>query len=237
MNLKSLRQLMDDFGRYLDNYSPSATNAEKNTQLNWAHRVLGKKLWLYDPRMTFNIGSTYAETGTNNSTYNIRSTTVCSRIVNEPLSVTISGNVLLDYEGKPGLWSMSQLNNVRQGWRTESAGTPYVPVYLGNGKMLLSPPPSSAGSNNFIEGTYIPADMTSDTSEPDIPVELHECLAYFAAQHVGLPSVTEGSQWQLLAAYNAEWTSLVMETAKLHRNAISGPWTDAGWAYPKFLKT
>ena len=240
MTLSTIRTLVTDFGTYLDNYrGDSPTAAELVAQINWGIRVFARRWHLLDNRITFTISNPIAST--NGAKFNIRDTTtpVVSKRVVLPYVVYIGGQPLYDWNGNPGLWSISQLDQRVSGWQTESSNTPYRAAYLGNGKLLLSPPPATAGSNNFIAGTYLPADLTNgtdDAASPDLPDELHEALAYFVAQHVALPTATEQEQWEKLKVYNQEWMSLVTEIATENRNAIEGPWTDSGWKYGKAMR-
>lgn len=251
MILSEIRTLVTGFTRYLDNYvaaSPSPT--ELTAQVNWGVRHFARKLHLFDPRISLTLNSVAS---TNDTIYNIRdtvglsagpytvetpSTPVVSKRVVKPYVVFIDGQPLLDWNGSPGLWSLSQLEERYPTWRTGTTGTVAIAVYLGNGRLLLYPPPSAAGSNHFISGTYLPADLvvtTDDAKSPDLPDELHEALAYFVAQHVAMPTVTEGEAWTRLKAYNAEWFELVSEIATENRNAVEGPWLDTGWKYGKTM--
>jgi len=237
MTLTDLRTSLTDALVFLDNSKIDATGPDLTTQLNWAIREVGKRLYLYDPRITFTLT---AIANTNSAKFNIRDvdTPVVSRKVVQPHVVWISEYACKDYEGKPGLISLSQLNVLRPKWPTESTGTPSYAVYLGNGKLLLSPPPSSAGSNNFISGTYMPADMThgsDDAEEPDIPEELHEYLAWVCAANVAEPTATTQEQLSIMNRYLARANTLIEGIALDNRNAIEGPWTDSGDAYPRFV--
>jgi len=240
MTLSTIRTLVTDFGAMLDNYrGDSPTAAELTAQINWGIRIFARKLHLFDNRITFTISNPIAST--NGAKFNIRDTTtpVVSKRVLKPYVVYIGGQPLNDWNGRPGLWSISQLDQDNSGWQTESSNTPRKACYLGNGKLLLSPPPSAAGSNNFIAGTYLPTDLinsTDDANSPDLPDELHEALAYFVAQHVALPTTTEEEQWLKLKTYNGEWMELVSEIASENMNAIEGPWTDSGWGYGKTIR-
>lgn len=246
MTLSTIRTLVTDFGIYLDNYrGDSPTAAELTAQTNWGIRVFARKLNLFDPRIAFTLNPV---TSSNSAKFYIRDTVglaagpytattpatpVVAKRVIKPYGVYISGKPLYDWNGNVGLWSLSQLENDVPSWRTENAGTATKAVYVGNGMLLLSAPPSAVGSNNFISGTYIPTDLinsTDDANSPDLPDELHEALAYFVAQHAGMPTATEQEQWSKLAAYKGEWMDLVNEIAMENRNAIEGPWTDTGWA-------
>lgn len=232
--------MMDKFSIYLDNYDgTSATASQKTAQINWAIRELGRRMHLYDPRIVFTLTSPIAST--NGAMFNLRDTAgTVSRKVWKVLGVVIDNNTLRSYAGTQGLWALDQLNRVNPAWRTEPTGTPTRAVQLSRTRLLLSPPPSGAFSNNFIAGYYIPASLvnsTDDGVEPDIPEELHECLAYFAAQKVAMPTATEQEQWTRLGAYKAEWEEMVNEIALQNRNIAEGAWQDFAWAYPRHIRT
>jgi len=222
--------MLTGFSVYLDHYeADSPTNAQLNASLNWAQRNIGKRIHLFDPKITFTLVASQAK-------YDIRDvkTPVVSRKVLIPHVVTLGGNPLYQYDGKVGVWSIGELARCRPTYLTESAGTVSIAAFFDR-YIYLSPAPSAVGSNNFISGTYIPADMSNDTDEPDIPEELHECLAYYAAVHAALPSATETEQWQRIQAYNAEWADEVKRMGKQNANALEGPWDDVGWKYPQVI--
>lgn len=222
---------------FLDNSKEEATGPDLTSQINWAIREVGKRCYLYDARITFTLTATAS---TNGAQFNIRdvATPVVSRKVIEPHVVWIGQYALKDYDDKPGLLSISQLNQMRHKWPTESTGTPSRAVYLGNGRLLLSPPPTSAGSNNFISGTYMPANMvhgTDDGASPDIPEELHEYLAWVAAANAAEPTSTTQEQLSIMNRYLTRANAMIEDISLANRNAVEGPWTDGGDAYPRFV--
>lgn len=237
MTLTELRTALQNALVYLDNSIIEPTGPQLTDQINHAIREVGRRLYLYDARITLTLSSPIAST--NSAQFDLRDTAnTVSRKVLEPHVVWIGGYPLKDYEDKPGLLSLSQLNTMRPKWPTESSSTTNRAVYLGHGVLLLSPPPSSAGSNNFISGTYLPADMThgsDDGNEPDIPEELHEYLAWFAAADAAEPASTTPEQLSIINRYLGRANALIEEIAQANRNAVEGPWTDGGDAYPRYI--
>lgn len=232
--LTTLRTLLTYHSAMLDNYiadDASLTDANRDTQLNWALRDIGKRLFLFHPKITLNLVADQAE-------YNLRdvATPVVSRKVLVPHVVYIAGNPLYGYGGTPGVYGIGQLQHERKTYLTETSGTPTIAAFFNQSKLWLSPPPSTVGTNNYIAGTYLPADMVNDNDVPDIPEELHEAIAYSAAVKAALPSLTEGEQWQKVAAYNAEWGDAVARMAKANASALDGPWDDAGWTFPSVVQ-
>lgn len=237
---------MTEFSIYLDNSASAVsgvapTAPEQTAQINWAIRRLAKFCRLYDPRITFNIYPT-ALVNTNGAQYNIRDAPgTVSKKVAKPLVVYISGEPLLDWKGDPGLYSVTQLQNWRKTYLTEASNTSTIAAYAGGGRLILSPPPTSAGSNNFIAGLYLPADLrngTDDDAYPDMGIveELHECIAYMAALQAAIPTATESEQWQRIAAYRAEWMEAALEVRSDNENAIEGNWEDAGHDFRRFMR-
>ena len=252
MILSEIRTMITGFGVYLDHWAADAPTATQLTaSVNWSIRLFARKLHLFDPRITFNLNPL---ANTNGAQFQIRdtvgaaagiytvvtpATAVVSKRVIKPYAVYIGGTPLKDYQGEVGLWSMSQLNQENPSWPTENTGSVKIAVYLGNGRLLLSQPPSAAGSNNFISGEYIPNDLvvtTDDANPPDLPEELHEALAFCAAARVALPTATEQEQWARIGAYNKEWEQIANEIALENMNAINGPWLDTGWKYGSSLQ-
>lgn len=231
MTLATLKVALTGHQLYLDDFNADAPSAAQQLlALNWALRNIGKRLHLFDPKITFTLVA-------NQNEYNLRDVTtpVVSRKVLIPHAVYIGGNPLYQYNGNIGVWGIGQLARDRTTYLTAAAGTPEIAAFY-QGKLWLHPKPDAIGSNNFISGTYIPADMAADGDVPGIPEELHECLAYYAAVHQALPTATEQEQWQRIVAYNAEWENEVARLAKEASNALEGPWDDAGWAYPRGVR-
>ena len=175
MTLATLKTMMTGFGVYLDDYNADdPTGAQQLLSLNWALRNIGARLNQYDPKITFTLVADQAE-------YDLRDTAtpVVSRKVVKPFVVYVGGNPLYQVDGSLGVWSLEQLSRHRTTYLTGSSGTPTVAAFYNQTKLWLDPKPSAVGSNNFISGTYMPADMAQDDDEPDIPEELHEALAYY----------------------------------------------------------
>lgn len=236
MTLSELRTALQNALAYLDNSVVDPTGPQLTDQINHAIREVGRRLYLYDARITLDLSSPI--TNTNSAQFDMRDTDVVSRKVIEPHVVWISEYALRDYEGKPGMLALNQLNTLRPKWPTESSGTTSYAVNLGNGRLLLSPPPAGTETNCFISGTYMPADMVhgeDDAEEPDIPEELHEYLAWFAAADAAEPTTTTPDQISIINRYLGRANALIDEIAMANRNAVEGPWTDGGDAYPGFI--
>lgn len=242
MTLSEIRTMVTGFGVYLDHWAADAPTATQLTaSVNWSVRVMARKLHQAD-LISFTLNPIAS---TNGAKFYIRdlvglaagpftaatpATPVVGKKIVKPHAVYISGRPLYNVDGEIGLWSLDQLAQEKPSWPTENTGTVSIAVYLGNGRLLLSNPPASAGSNNFIYGEYIPTDLvvtTDDAVAPDIPEELHEALAFMTAANVALPTATEQEQWARIGSYNSHWMALVDEIARENQNAIEGPWPDA----------
>ena len=242
MTLSEIRTMVTGFGVYLDHYAADAPTATQLTaSVNWSIRLMSRKLHQAD-LIAFTLNPIAS---TNGAKFYIRdlvglaagpftaatpATPVVAKKIIKPHMVFIGGSPLKNPEGENGLWSLSQLTDERPSWPTENSGTASIAVYLGNGRLLLSAPPSAAGSNNYIYGEYIPTDLvvtTDDAVAPDIPEELHEALAFMTAANVATPTATEQEQWARIGQFNSNWLELADEIARQNQNDIEGPWPDA----------
>lgn len=229
MTLSDLRTLMSKYELMLDNYEGAATDAERNTQINWAYRNICKRVHILDPRVTLTLT-------TDVRFYDLRDTTVVSKRVVKVHKVIIDGNPLRDYKGQYGLWNMLQLEAEAPDWRTAASGTPRIAVQYKSDGLLLHPAPSAVGSNNFIEGTVLPADLSADTDEPDLPVEMHEAIALDAVIKAAAPSLADQEQLMPLQATRAIYEPMIQELENENKRAILGNFQDWGSDYPRWIK-
>lgn len=203
MNLSDTRTRVTELLAFdLDNFKADAngtvTNASLNAQINWAQRLLSKKLFLYDPSITLTLAN-------NQQSYDLRnvSTSSFSRKVLWVHYVIIGGVTLKDNQGtEPGLFSMEEFQKNVDGWRTAANGTPTAAMQADR-YLYLYPKPNGSGSNNYVAGRYMAADLANDSDIPDIPEELHDILAALAAVRAAEPSVSEQEGWARIQRYDA----------------------------------
>jgi len=111
---------------------------------------------------------------------------------------------------------------------------------VGN-NLLLYPAPSSnvsSGSGNYLVAEYLPANLTiSDLSNsPDLPVELHEAVAYLAAIKIAAPQITEAESYQRLQLYNSFINESIQEVKKQNEQTIQDFGSTFGWGRPKWIR-
>lgn len=222
----------------LDNANGEApSDANCTIQLNQALRQISRRLYLYDPKVTFTpTASTLIQ--------DLRASGVCSKRVVQPYRVTINGNPLLDCAGRDyGLWSEAELWRRNPKWQTAADGVPSLAVYSGNGKLILHQPPTAAvvsDAENFIAGQVLAADLSSatpgTTDIPGIPEEAHEAIAYLAAIIAANPVATEKEQWKRLEVFNASWISTIDTIARENRDAMQSWGSTAGYRVPDYME-
>ena len=219
-----LSEIIDERARYLeydvdDKYGSSPTTQQKVDSVNMAIRTMSKRIFQYDPMITFTLTAEQAS-------YNIRDTAVVQRKIIRPYSVIINGNPLYNAANQEwGVWSLAELERIAPKWRTDTSGTPSKAVYYGNNKLVLHPKPTAqvvSDGNNYISGQYLAKNMTTSelAGEPDIPEELHEALAYLAAYYSALSHTSEEEGWHRLAQYNQEWQQFAEEVRRENMRAI-----------------
>jgi len=110
-----------------------------------------------------------------------------------------------------------------------------------NASQVLYPAPSSnvsSGSGNYLVAEYLPANLTiSDLSNsPDLPVELHEAVAYLAAIKIAAPQITEAESYQRLQLYNSFINESIQEVKKQNEQTIQDFGSTFGWGRPKWIR-
>lgn len=227
---------MDDFMSLdLDNFrGETPTDNEKTEQINRAYRLIAKRCALYDPRIPFTLAADtyrYALHGTDYATYFTKRVVV-------PYYVTIEGYPLYNArQDDYGFWTMQELFSAYPTWQSDASATPRIAVNLGS-SILVYPKPSSASAalaTHYIAGTYIPVDLSTDGSIPDLPEEIHECLAFAAAEYAAKPVAVESEMWKRIAEFRGEWSDIVEDIRQTNLNAINAPSTFQTETYPDVL--
>jgi hypothetical protein len=160
---------------------------------------------------------------------------VVNKKVVKPLKVFINENPLYTADGRAqGLWALDELENYVPQWRTDDAGETRRAVHIGT-KLLLNPKPTQAlvdAGNNFLSALILAPTLSASglAVEPQIPEELHECLAYFAAVRSAMPYVTEQEGWARLKAYQESWQGVVEEVRRENLGQIMSWGTTSGMA-------
>lgn len=227
LTLADLRTLQTNFMSLdLDNYvGESPSSSDQNTQINWALRIVSKRLFLVDSKITF--------TPTADAVIqSLRASGVCGKRVVEPFRVTINGNMLWNCAQREyGLWSLAELERYHPKWQTDSSGTPTIAVYKGNNELILYLPPTSAvvsAAQNYIVGQVLAPDL-SGTDTPAIPEECHECIAYVAAILAAEPVATEAEMWNRVSVFNSRWLAVIDEIASANRASMHSWGSTAGY--------
>lgn len=208
-------------------YGESETLQQQVDSVNWAIRAISARIFQYDPKITLTLTAGMAD-------YNLRDTAVVSRKIIRPFSVCINGSMLWDASRNDyGMWTLAELERRNPSWRTDTSSIPTKAVYYGGNRLLLHPTPTAdvvSAGNNFISGQYLAANLTTSdgSNSPDIPEELHEAIAYYAAAHSALPNLSENEAWQRVSAYNAEWQSSADTIRRENLRAIQSWGSTAG---------
>lgn len=205
----------------------SPTDGNKNEQLNWAYRLICRRVSLFDPAIVLTLTAS-------TPLVDIRDVTEVSKKVIDVKGVYINNNPLMKADGMTrGLWTLQELEKDYPGWRSAPDGTPRVAIQQNYNVLRLWPAPTAAivsAGNNYVAGTYLPPDMSNDADVPDLPEELHEVIAYSAAVKASLPVVTEQEMWNRIKAYSAESVALIDEFAGSQKRLMSD-WGSTG-GYP-----
>lgn len=239
MYLSDAISLVSSFTQFdLDNYAgETLDNNATTSQINWASRIISKKLEMFNPVVVFTLTAGIR-------TYDLRSTSSFSVPVVKPMQVVIDGTLLLDARAdKPGLWSISEFERINPNWRTDANGVPDKAAWHTD-KLVLNPPPNTATaalSTHYVSGLVLSADLTYDanasTTALNVPVELHECVCYLAAIKAATPQVSEQEAWQRVSAYDQAWREEVDAQRRLNRESIQDWGTTGGYSQSDYVWT
>lgn len=224
----------------LDNFrGESPTDGQKTEQVNRAYRLVAKRCALYDPRIpmtlvedVFRMPKRHAGTGSA-----LWSTFFTKRLLRVHY-VTISGNPLYTYDRSCyGLWTMQELFESYPSWQGASADTPGIAVDLGTHLLVHAKPSAAAAAltTHYVAGHYIPADMSADGDQPDLPEEIHEAIAFMGAEYAAKAIITEPEMWQRVQAFSAEAFDLIEDIRRENLVAISDFGTMGTEIYPDWV--
>lgn len=225
-------------GDIANSLGENPTDAQLIPYVNWAIRSIARKvkqIGIYLP-ITLTAGT---------STYNLNAgtgiaTTVASQITR--IHRVYIGNQVMNKADRfsPGMWSYNEIERFDPKYRSAASGQPIAAAQFGN-NLVLYPAPSStvaSGSGNYLVAEYLPPSLTiSDLSNsPDLPVELHEAVAYLAAIKVAAPQITEGESYQRLQLYNSFINESIQEVKKQNENTLADFGSRFGWSRPKWIR-
>lgn len=207
----------------LDNYKgESATAAQKTEQLNTGLRIISRHIHLFNPKVTFTPTAASAVQNIQNT-----STPVVSQKVIRPYSVMMNGVKLSGPDGNVGVWPYGQFIQEYPAWELADDGTVYRAVIFNEGKLLLNPAPTTAvvtAAQNFIAGTVYAAPLVNgsgDSTEPDLPADLHEALCLLTAAIAADPQIAAEEALRRVQSYNQRAYQALMDTRQMNLNASS----------------
>ncbi|MBS1721400.1 MAG: hypothetical protein JSS66_00165 [Armatimonadetes bacterium] len=191
----------------LDNYAASGSltpppSGSVVPQINYAVRAIGRMIRQFKPLVSFTVVPNVQSYNYQGSAFQLRMT--------EVISVTIAGSALKNWARQPGLFSFPEIQKKYPSWATTVSGTPVAAFQLSN-ELWLYPRPSSA-FQAYVAGFYIPPDLVNAADVPDLPVELHESVAFLASVYAATPYVTEEEGLARIQAYNAAWAQFIRDT-------------------------
>jgi hypothetical protein len=228
MTLSSLRQLLtDSLSADLDNYrgeTPSPTDL--NAQLNWAYRIIARKCVLTTDTPLYLVQG--------QSAYNLRDVTtptVGAKII-RPVVVYINRSPLFDAAGRDyGMWTYDELVRLYPTWKQDGQGRPTKAVFTNWNQLILHPAPDAAtvSQTHAIYGTYLPNDLSLDADAPQVPEEIHEAIAWLAAQFAATPTITEQEGWMRLQKFSEYWSQIIQEVADQNERTFQSWGSTSGY--------
>lgn len=215
----------------------SPTDAQLVPYLNWAIRILARKIKQFSIKIPFTfIAGTY-NYSLNASSGGFISTSDCSEVT-KIHRVYVNGLALKKPDNVTcGLWSFQEIERVYPNWVTASNSTPQAAAQLGH-KVMFYPPPTGSESNTFFVAEYLPKDLsTTDLTQiPDLPLELHECIAYLASIKIAAPQLTEAESFQRLNLYNGFINDTIDALKKQNEKDLLSYGSTLGIKIRKFMR-
>lgn len=208
MTLSDLIGLQASFlGADLDNYAASGSVSPPPSgavlpQINYAVRTIGRMLQQFKPMVSLTLVAGVQSYNYQGSAFQLRMT--------EVHSVTVSGTTLKNWARKPGLFAFREIESKYPTWQTAGSGVP-VAAFQNSNELWFHPRPAQA-YQAYVAGFYIPPDLVNASDVPDLPVEVHEAVAFLAAVYAAQPYVTEEEGLARMGAYNQSWTIFIQET-------------------------
>lgn len=222
MNVGQIESLVDelvalDLNTTVD---PSAVgyDARRTEMIDWAVRLLSTSVYLYGD-VTLSIAN-------NDREFNLDDTAKFGRAMLTIDRVRLGTTTWLrDATRRIGLFSVDQFNIAYPTHRTAAAGVPVAGCVAYN-RLILDKPCNNtiATDDGFVIGRYVAALDTSDTNDvpTDLPVHLHECIAYLAAIKFTMPNADESDQWNRLKVYSQEASAMMIADFRRSYRMVHG---------------
>jgi hypothetical protein len=211
------------------------TDAQLVPYINWAVRLIARRI----KQLSINLPITLVA-GQNTYSLNGISPATSSQVTrihrcyinNYPLKKANRQN--------PGLWSFDEIERFNPSYKSADNGTPVGAAQVGNSLVLYPAPDAStvSGGNNFLVAEYLPDDLsTTDlTQSPDLPLELHEAIAYLAANRVAIPQITEAESLARMQLYNQLAYEAIDYVKKQNEASIQDFGTKFGYRHSRFMR-
>lgn len=200
--------------------------------LDWGLELIGQYTYPFDPMISW---TPQADT----RIYDLQDTDVFGKKIVRPLDVTYNGVLLTNLAGdrRSGITYM-ELSEFLPSYQTTPSGTPTRWAFVGNNKLVLTPPMASSESptNNFVSGRYIPGAILSDGtyepdgfseaytdggSVPDVPDILVPVLVDLAVMMATDPVVSGADAWQRTMKMHTQAQRHIQMVASQNKNAMS----------------
>lgn len=216
-----------------DDIGATATDAELVPYINWAMRSISRQIHQLKTSIPITLTADTAEYDLNGGTGTPISASDVSQVTRIH-RVYINNNPLkrADWKG-PGMFTFNEIERNYPGWRAAGSSTPFAAAQISN-KLFLFPKPTStvvSAGNNYLVAEYLPKDLSTSvlTQIPDLPLELHEAVAYMAAVKLALPNIGEAEAIQRLQLYSAAIADAISEVRKQNLATIADFGSSYGW--------
>jgi hypothetical protein len=142
-------------------YGETPTDGQVVSLLNWGQRVLSRRLYLWDPAVSFTAqANSYGPYLLDNSGAAPNNPAFGHRIVKIGI-VRFNGISIYDWNMQPGNWALQQFERDQPDWQKAPSSIPSRIVTIPNG-LLLWPPPLSVAGTHTISAQVLADDLTAN---------------------------------------------------------------------------
>jgi hypothetical protein len=209
MELSEIISLYNDLNTHLSPVRDSDTDAV--AAINRAYNRIAKYIRYFDPKITWTLTSADG--------YTMSRTTIFSKAVRVPYEVFFDSSKL-------PLYTLNEFVKRYTDYRwNATAGTPYV-SYWQAGKLYLHVPPDATAQTKtcYVSGECYPIQFSasSTTDVPDMPLELHETIAYLASVYAGEPTASDEVALMKLGGYSKQALADLNQVRDMNESLILG---------------
>lgn len=205
---------------------PYIRQTEVETLLKFVNRKLQE--FVQRTRILYDDNVTFTTADTDDGTYDPADLDTFSREILEPEVVLIEGSPLLAANGKPGLWSVKEANDLPYDYRNVAAGQPQMAILFQSGAeytIRLAPSPDDAYDgivSGWVQHFDLLGEGVGDATELELPKASVDAAAQFIAGELCIPG-SEGVAREAAESLSARGLAMGEKHAVRSMVLLQGP--------------